>query len=83
MIRELPTGKGFADIVLLPYRHVNAPVIALELKYNKDAVTAIQQIKRQEYVKSLQHYIGDVILVGINYDKFSKLHTCKIETVKI
>lgn len=83
MIRELPTGKGFADIVLLPYRHVNAPVIVLELKYNKDAVTAIQQIKQQEYVKSLQHYIGDVILVGINYDKFSKLHTCKIETVKI
>ena len=40
-----------------------------ENKYNKDATTAIEQIKRQEYVYSLQHYIGDVILVGINYDK--------------
>lgn len=31
MIRELPAGKGFADIVLLSYRHVEAPAIVLEL----------------------------------------------------
>ena len=83
MIREFPTGKGFADIVLLPYRHMEAPAIVLELKYNQDADTAIKQIKRQEYVKSLQHYIGDVILVGINYDKCSKLHTCRIEKIRL
>jgi hypothetical protein len=83
MLREFPAGKGFADIVMLPYRHVNAPAIVLELKYNKDADTAIEQIKRQEYVKSLQHYVGDVILVGINYDKCSKQHTCKIEKIRL
>ena len=83
MIREYPTGKGFADIVLLPYRHVNAPAVILELKYNKDADTAIGQIKRQEYVKSLQHYAGDVMLVGISYDKRSKEHTCIIEKIKL
>ena len=81
MIRELPTGKGFADIVLLPYRHVDAPAIVLELKWNHDSDTAISQIKRQGYEKSLMHYVGDVILVGINYDKQTKVHSCKIEKI--
>lgn len=81
MIRELPTGKGFADIVLLPYRYVDAPAIVLELKWNNDADTAINQIKRQGYGKSLMHYVGDVILVGINYDKQTKVHSCRIEKI--
>ena len=81
MIRELPTGKGFADIVLLPYRHVEAPAIVLELKWNQDADTAIRQIKRQGYTKALLHYVGDVLLVGINYDKRTKVHSCKIERI--
>ena len=81
MIRELPTGKGFADIVLLPYRHVDAPAIVLELKWNNDADTAISQIKLQGYGKSLMHYVGDVIIVGINYDKQTKVHSCKIEKI--
>lgn len=79
MIRELPTGKGFADIVLLPYRHVEAPAVVLELKWNQDADTAIRQVKRQGYTKVLQHYVGDVLLVGINYDKRTKVHSCRIE----
>lgn len=82
LIRELPMGKGFADIVLLPHRNVDAPAVVLELKWNEKAETAISQIKRQNYVKPLMHYVGDVILVGINYDKHSKQHSCKIETVK-
>lgn len=81
MIRELPTGKGFADIVLLPYRYVDAPAIVLELKWNNDADTAINQTKRQGYGKSLMHYVGDVILVGINYDKQTKVHSCRIEKI--
>ncbi len=83
MVREFPTGKGFADLVLLPHRGVDAPAIVLELKCDKDADTAIGQIKRREYVKSLQRYAGDVILVGINYDKTSKTHTCRIERMKL
>lgn len=79
MIREMSTGNGFADVVLLPYRHVDAPAIILELKWDQKADTAIRQIKRQGYVKSLMHYVGDVILVGINYDKRTKVHSCKIE----
>lgn len=79
MIRELPSGKGFADIVLLPYRNVDAPAIVLELKYNKSADTAINQIKQQNYAGALSHYSGEIILVGISYDKKSKKHSCTIE----
>lgn len=81
MIRELPSGKGFADIVLLPYRNVDSPAIVLELKYSKKAETAIGQIKRQEYASVLCHYVGEVIMVGINYDKKTKKHKCVIERI--
>lgn len=79
LVRELPSGKGFADIVLLPYRNVDSPAIVLELKYNRSAVSAIGQIKRQEYASALKHYVGDVILVGVNYDRKTKKHECCIE----
>ncbi len=83
MIREFPMGRGFADIVLLPCRNVDAPAIILELKWDKSVEAAIGQIKRQGYVKSLMHYVGDVILVGINYDNRTKVHSCKIERMKM
>lgn len=78
-VRELPTGKGFADIVLVPYRHVNKPAIVLELKYNKSADGAIKQIKEKQYIETLRNYVGEIVLVGINYDKHTKQHECIIE----
>jgi len=83
ILREFPTGKGFADLVLLPHRHVDAPAILLELKYNKTADSAISQIKRQQYSSTLLKYIGELILVGINYDQKTKHHSCTIEQVNI
>ena len=77
--RELPTGKGFADIVLIPRPNVSLPAIILELKCDKDASSAISQIKDKNYKGTVSEYTGDIILVGINYDKKSKRHTCKIE----
>ena len=79
MIRELPTGKGFADIVLLPRPARNLPAIILELKYDNTAETAIDQIKDKRYTDSLLDYVGELVLVGINYDKQSKRHQCVIE----
>ena len=79
MIRELPSGKGFADIVLLPHRNVDGPAIVLELKYDKNANTAISQIKQQKYTDVFRDYYGEVVLVGINYDKTTKKHSCIIE----
>ena len=79
--RELPSGKGFADLVLIPRPVCQCPAIILELKYNQSADTAITQIHEKRYAGKLQKYVGEVVLVGINYDKKSKLHDCKIERI--
>ena len=77
--RELPTGKGFADLVLIPRKNVNSPAIVLELKCNKDADTAIDQIKRKNYPAKVLEYTDNLLLVGINYDRQTKQHKCHIE----
>ena len=77
--REFPTGKGFADLVMIPRKNIGKPAILLELKYNHSAMSAIQQIHSKDYEGKLVQYDGDVILVGINYDKKTKQHECKIE----
>ena len=74
----LPTGKGFADLVLIPRKHVSSPAIILELKYDKDADTAIDQILRKQYPAKVAEYTGELLLVGINYDKQQKTHQCRI-----
>lgn len=82
--RELASGKGFADLVFIPRRNVDKPAMVLELKYNKDTEAAIDQIKRKDYSNIAFEYSGEVILVGINYDKNGpegKKHTCKIEKI--
>ena len=79
-IRELPAGRGFADLVFLPRReYPEIPALIIELKWNHSAETAIQQIKEKKYVKALDDYNGEILLVGINYDKKSKEHQCVIE----
>ena len=77
--RELASGKGFADIVLIPRKHVVSPAIVLELKYNKGADSAIDQIKRKQYPDKVAQYTGQLLLVGITYDKQLKTHECRIE----
>ena len=83
MHRELAMGKGFADIVLIPRKNVESPAIVLELKFDKDADSAISQIHRKQYSAKIAQYQGDLLLVGINYDKNLKTHQCKIEKTKI
>ena len=50
----------------------------MELKWNKDAETAIRQIQEKNYTGVLQDYAGKIIMVGINYDKNTKEHQCVI-----
>ena len=78
--REMPAGKGFADIVFEPNRNCNLPAMIVELKWGHSAEEAIEQIKRKDYLDCLQNYHGEILLVGVNYDK-EKRHTCKIERV--
>ena len=77
MIREMPTGKGFADIVLIPYR--DNPAMIIELKWNQEVKTAIDQIKEKKYPKGLEKYKENLLIVGISYDKKTKKHICHIE----
>lgn len=79
-IREFPTGKGFADIVYLPKKkHLDKPAMIVELKWDKSTKSAISQIKEKQYVHALDDYKGNLLLIGINYDKGSKKHDCQIE----
>lgn len=79
IIRELPSGKGFADVAFIPKKHTDKPAILVELKYNKTAQGAINQIKNKEYTSALSDYKGNMLIVGINYDKENKKHSCVIE----
>lgn len=82
MIRELPTGKGFADIVFIPRKNCGKPAMVVELKFNKTADSAIRQIKEKRYTGALDGYSGEILLVGISYDKEQKKHDCIIEKIQ-
>ena len=80
-IRELSTGRGFADFVFIPKPEYKSdyPALIVELKWNQNVRTAVQQIKDKKYPSSILSYSGDLLLVGINYDKSTKEHQCLIE----
>lgn len=80
-VRELPSGRGFADFVFIPKPEYKSdyPALVVELKWNQNAQTAMQQIKDRKYPDSVLEYTGDILLVAINYDKDKKEHQCMIE----
>ena len=77
--REFASGKGFADLVLIPRKNVDSPAIILELKVDQDADSAISQIRRRQYPAKLLEYADNLLLVGISYDRQTKQHRCQIE----
>ncbi len=77
--REMATGKGYADLVMIPRRNVERPALVIELKYNHSVDTALSQIKQRNYPSKIAEYTGDILLVGITYDRDLKQHICKIE----
>ena len=84
-VRELPTGRGFADFVFIPkpeYKN-DYPALIVELKWNKSAKSALQQIKDKKYPNAIRNYTGAILLVGINYNKENKKHECMIEKMHI
>ena len=84
IFRELPTGKGFADMVFVPIPGSVFPAIVVELKWDKSAKGAIDQIRRKNYPKKLQRFSREIVLLGINYDKDAKdiKYDVEIESVK-
>lgn len=80
IVRELPAGKGFADLAFLPRPdRPAAPAMIVELKWDKGADTAISQIRRQQYPAALRGYEGSLLLVGVDYDRRTRKHSCRIE----
>lgn len=77
IIKEMPTGKGFADMVFIPKD--DKPAMIVELKWDKEVETAITQIKENKYPKWLEKYKDHLLIVGITYDRKTKKHVCKIE----
>jgi hypothetical protein len=81
-IEELPSGTGYADVVYLPKKNSDKPIMVVELKWSKTADGAIEQIKNRNYPQVLEEFGSDILLVGVNYDEKSKKHTCVIEKYK-
>ena len=78
VVKEMTAGKGFADLTYIPYR-TDSPAMIVELKRNSSVNSAINQIRKKEYFKSLEKYRGNLLFIGINYDEDTKKHSCKIE----
>ena len=79
-IEELPSGHGIADVVYLPQKRTD-PAIIVELKWNKSGEAAIRQIKSNDYPAILKNYVGEIILVGIDYHEKTDEHSCRIEKI--
>ena len=78
-VEEMPGGKGIADVVFIPTAFTRLPAMVVELKWNKTAGGAIEQIKKKKYASVLKPFEGNIILCGINYDAKTGEHTCEIE----
>lgn len=84
LFKELPTGKGFADVVFIPkYPSLNYPAFVLELKVDQATGTAMQQIESRQYGADLLHYRGNMKLIAVNYDTKTKTHSCEIKEMKV
>lgn len=79
MHRETPAGKGFADLIFEPRKNTDKPAFIVELKWGHSAEEALEQIKAKDYSDALNDYKGEILLVGVNYDRQTKKHSCRIE----
>ena len=85
--REDKAGEGYVDFIFYPEKK-NISAIILELKVDASPEEAIQQIKDKQYILRFKgklaekaKYTGEILLVGINYNKETKMHSCKIEKI--
>lgn len=88
--REDKAGVGYVDFIFYPEVDEKADCIILELKVNRTAEEAVQQIKEKQYALRFEptlgekrKYTGRILAVGIAYDKSTKAHSCKIEVLKM
>lgn len=61
-----------------PKKRIHGPAMVIELKFKQEVKAAIDQIYENDYPDSLKKFYGELILVGISYNK-KKAHECVIE----
>ena len=83
-IREFPAGRGFADFVFIPKPEFQNyyPARVVELKWDKSAKAAVDQIKNRKYPESIACYAGELLLVGINYDEKTKDMNARLKNMR-
>lgn len=70
-------------MVYIPWKKFSEKLaLVLEVKWDQSAKGAIAQIKEKQYCKSLEEYQGNILLVGIHYDRQTREHSCVIEQVE-
>ena len=84
--REDKSGTGFVDFIFYPNNQSEYPGMILELKVDASPEEAIEQIKEKQYDLKLRGRLGEdkenkILAVGISYDKKSKNHKCRVETL--
>ena len=85
--REDKAGEGFVDFIFYPEKKSDDAVI-VELKVDHTPEEAIRQIKEKQYALRFQgklgerkRYSGRILAVGISYDRKTKRHQCRVETL--
>ena len=78
ILPELNSGKGFADVVLVPLS-ARRPAIIIEIKCGGAPENALRQISERDYSARLLGFAGGIVRVGVAYDPVSNTHRCVIE----
>lgn len=60
-----------------------SPAMVVELKCDASADGALAQIREKKYADSLKDYKGNLLFIGINYDKKTKKHDFKIDKIEM
>ena len=82
-VDELPGGRGYADLAFVPKSDSKLPPLVVELKWDKVADAAIDQIRAHDYPAALAGLSGECVLVGITYREGADEHECTIERVEL
>ncbi len=87
--REDKAGTGYVDFIFYPEIDPSADGIILELKIDHTPEDAVRQIHERKYALrfygktgELPKYTGQILAVGIAYDRKTKKHSCKVEYLK-
>lgn len=67
------------EVFIPRQKYADKPAMLVELKWDRDADTALRQIREKRYPQSLKDWQGELLLVGLSYDKKTRQHSCLVE----